>query len=160
MNNLKVISKSPLETLKIAELFASVLSKGDIVVLTGDLGAGKTKFVEGFLHKFNLQDEISSPTFNIVNEYISGNDRVYHFDLYRLEDSDEFYEIGGEEYFEDGICLIEWGELIQDALPQDYITIKICKNSSDENMRSIEFYIKDVFKYQKFKEVLDENFKY
>ena len=119
MYKVNLISNSLEDTLKIGKVFASLLSKGDVVVLTGELGAGKTKFVEGFLENFNLQNEISSPTFNIVNEYCNKDTNVYHFDVYRLEDSDEFYAIGGEEYFEKGICLIEWGELISDVLPKE-----------------------------------------
>ena len=115
MYKIYIESNSPEYTIKIGNNLAKLLSKGDVVVLSGDLGAGKTKFVEGFLHNFGLQDEISSPTFNIINEYISSSNNIYHFDVYRLEDSDEFYAIGGEEYFEKGICLIEWGELISDV---------------------------------------------
>lgn len=145
----KIILKSnnTNDTIKIGSILAKLLSIGDIVVLTGDLGAGKTKFVEGFLHNFGLQNEISSPTFNIVNEYISSEKNIYHFDVYRLEDSDEFYAIGGEEYFEKGICLIEWGELISDVLPKDYIHVTIHKDSNNENLRIFEFYVNDDSKY-------------
>lgn len=136
---IKIKSKSQEETKKIAKIFAKFLSKGDVVVLTGELGSGKTKFVEGFLEFFGLQDEISSPTFNIVNEYIGSQVNIYHFDVYRLEDSDEFYAIGGEEYFEKGICLIEWGEIISDVLPKDCIHIIINKDSNNENLRIFEF---------------------
>lgn len=101
----------------------------------GDLGSGKTKFTEGFLSFFGLEDEISSPTFNIVNEYIKDDISIYHFDVYRLSDISEFYEIGGEEYFEKGICIIEWGEIIQDALPKEYIKINFEKDSYNENIR-------------------------
>ena len=101
----------------------------------GDLGSGKTKFTEGFLSFFGLEDEISSPTFNIVNEYIKNDINIYHFDVYRLSDISEFYEIGGEEYFEKGICIIEWGEIIQDALPKEYIKINFEKDSYNENIR-------------------------
>ena len=139
MNNIEIVSNSPEETLKLASNFAMLLTKGDIVVLTGELGSGKTKFVEGFLKNYNLQDEISSPTFNIVNEYIGVDENIYHFDVYRLEDSDEFYAIGGEEYFEKGICLIEWGEIIKDVLPKEYIHIYISKDNSDENKRIFKF---------------------
>ena len=132
-------SKSQEETKKIAKIFAKFLSKGDVIVLTGELGSGKTKFVEGFLENFGLQNEISSPTFNIVNEYIGRQVNIYHFDVYRLEDSDEFYAIGGEEYFEKGICLIEWGEIISDVLPKDCIHIIINKDSNNENLRIFEF---------------------
>ena len=96
---------------------------------------GKTKFTEGILSYYGLEDEISSPTFTIVNEYISQNINIYHFDVYRLEDSSEFYEIGGEEYFDNGICIIEWGELITDALPNEYIHITFSRNGKDENVR-------------------------
>ena len=84
-----------------------------------------------------MQDEISSPTFNIVNEYTSNKINIYHFDVYRLEDSTEFFEIGGEEYFDKGICLIEWGEIIEDALPKEYIKIVIEKDSLNEEKRII-----------------------
>ena len=109
----KIISNSEEETKLIGRKFAKDLKKGDVIVLTGDLGSGKTKFTEGVLQFFGLENEISSPTFNIVNEYVNRDVNVYHFDVYRLEDEDEFYAIGGEEYFEKGICLIEWGEMIE-----------------------------------------------
>ena len=80
----------------------------------GDLGSGKTKFTEGVLKFFGKENEISSPTFTIVNEYNTDTVNIYHFDVYRLEDQDEFCAIGGEEYFDKGICLIEWGEKILD----------------------------------------------
>ena len=104
----------------------------------GDLGAGKTKFTEGFLSFWNLQDEISSPTFTIVNEYSNSDINIYHFDVYRLEDVDEFYAIGGQEYFEKGICIIEWGELIEEILPQKHIKIEILKDKNNENVRHIK----------------------
>lgn len=111
------------------------LHKGDVVVLSGNLGAGKTKFVEGFLSYFNLQSEISSPTFNIVNEYRNNDIVIFHFDVYRLADSSEFYEIGGEEFFEQGICLIEWGEIIEDALPKDHILINFERDTTNPQKR-------------------------
>ena len=104
----------------------------------GDLGAGKTKFTEGFLSFWNLQDEISSPTFTIVNEYSNNDINIYHFDVYRLADLDEFYAIGGQEYFEKGICIIEWGELILEALPKKYIKVEILKDENEENVRHIK----------------------
>ncbi len=139
MKNLKLISNSPLETTKIAQALAKFLNIGDTVVLTGELGAGKTKFTEGFLTYYNLQDEISSPTFTIVNEYKSPLSTIYHFDVYRLADLDEFYAIGGDEYFDKGICLIEWGEQIEDALPLELIKISFEKNSEDDNSRILNF---------------------
>lgn len=162
MYNLIIKSNSPENTLKIGESLATLLNKGDIVVLTGELGSGKTKFVEGFLQNYNLQDEISSPTFNIVNEYVSEKNNIYHFDVYRLEDSDEFYAIGGEEYFEKGICLIEWGEMILDVLPKDYIHIKILKSPEDENLRTFEFEVNENSKYvevlEKLKSIIQSSY--
>ena len=131
-------SHSESETMDLAFNLASKLHVGDVVVLTGDLGSGKTKFTEGFLKYFNLDKEISSPTFTIVNEYKNNDIKIYHFDVYRLSDSDEFYAIGGEEYFSTGICLIELGEIIKDVLPDNYIHITFEKDSSDENIRYIK----------------------
>lgn len=124
-------SNSANDTLLFAKKFASKLNNKDVIVLTGDLGSGKTKFTEGILSYFGLENEISSPTFTIVNEYHSQNKNIYHFDVYRLEDSSEFYAIGGEEYFESGICIIEWGELIEDVLPNEYIKIQFQKSDND-----------------------------
>lgn len=126
------------ETMKFASELASTLHVGDVVVLSGELGAGKTKFTEGFLKYFGLDNQISSPTFSIVNEYKKDNIHIYHFDVYRLEDVDEFYAIGGEEYFSSGICIIEWGEIIEEALPNNYIKITFEKDIYDENLRYLK----------------------
>ena len=126
------------ETMDFASELANKLNIGDVVVLSGELGAGKTKFTEGFLKHFGLENEISSPTFTIVNEYKNNDINIYHFDVYRLADSSEFYEIGGDEYFDTGICLIEWGELIEDALPSNYIHITFTKNENEENSRILD----------------------
>ncbi len=130
-------SYSEEETIEFAKNYASTLEKNKIIILCGDLGSGKTKFVQGILRFFNLEDEISSPTFTIVNEYINDNISIYHFDLYRLEDIDEFLAIGGEEFFTKGASLIEWGELIESILPKDYAKITIKKSKDDENLRII-----------------------
>ena len=131
-------SHSSNETMEFASNLASQLHIGDVVVLTGELGAGKTKFTEGFLKYFGLDKEISSPTFNIVNEYKKDDIKIYHFDVYRLEDVSEFYAIGGEEYFSSGICIIEWGELIEEALPDTCIRICFEKDDYDENIRYLK----------------------
>ena len=135
MINFNLTSHSETETQNFAYNLASKLQKGDIIVLSGELGSGKTKFTEGFLKYFNLEEEISSPTFTIVNEYKNNDINIYHFDVYRLEDIDEFYAIGGEEYFTSGICIIEWGEIIEDALQKDYIKISFKKDNLNENNR-------------------------
>lgn len=132
-----LICKNENETREFAKNLASILKKGDVIVLSGELGAGKTKFVEGILEHFNLQDEISSPTFTIVNEYKNDEINIYHFDLYRLYDIYEFENIGGEEYFNKGICIFEWGELIEDILPNDYIKIKFERIGNEDNYRKL-----------------------
>ena len=137
MKTFQYTSHSEAETKEFAYNLASKLQIGDIVILSGNLGAGKTKFTEGFLKYFHLDNEISSPTFTIVNEYKNKDITIYHFDVYRLEDIDEFYAIGGEEYFSSGICIIEWGDLIKEALPSDYIKISFEKDNSDENTRHL-----------------------
>lgn len=131
------ISKSEQDTIAFAKNFASHLHKGNIIVLSGELGSGKTKFVQGVLSYFGLENEISSPTFTIVNEYSNERIDIYHFDVYRLADLDEFYAMGGEEYFSKGICLIEWGELIEPILPEHYIKITFQKNSEDIDEREL-----------------------
>ena len=133
----RFISNSEEETKQIGESFAKTLKKGDVVVLCGELGSGKTKFTEGVLRCYGLENEISSPTFTIVNEYKGNNIDIFHFDVYRLENEDEFYAIGGEEYFEKGICLIEWGELIKNALPNKYILVKFNREFDLEDKREI-----------------------
>ena len=131
------ISKNEEDTVDFAYNLAGFLEKGDVIVLTGELGSGKTKFTQGILKYYNLESEISSPTFTIVNEYNAKNINIYHFDVYRLENEEEFFAIGGEEYFEKGICIIEWGELIKNALPKEYIEIKFEKSEDDFNIRNI-----------------------
>ena len=101
----------------------------------GDLGSGKTKFTQGILSYFGLEEEISSPTFTIVNEHHKENLNIYHFDVYRLEDVDEFYAIGGDEYMQNGICIIEWGEIITSALPPEYLTISFERDEESSQIR-------------------------
>ena len=137
------ISKSEQDTINFAYEFAKNLKIGDTIILSGQLGSGKTKFTQGILKYFGLENEISSPTFTIVNEYNSDNINIYHFDLYRLADIDEFYAIGGEEYLQNGICIFEWGEMIEDILIK-YIKISFCKTLENDNYREIT--IKDYSK--------------
>ena len=134
---MKFITNSEEETIELGKRIAAKLKKGMVIILTGDLGSGKTKLVEGILSHFGLQDEISSPTFTIVNEYNAKELNIYHFDVYRLEDIDEFLAIGGEEYFEKGACLIEWGEMLEEIVPKDCVKITFSR-SDDENVRNIE----------------------
>ena len=133
----ELISNSPEETIELGKKIAANLKKGDVIVLTGDLGSGKTKLTEGILTYFGLEKEISSPTFTIVNEYYTTNLNIYHFDVYRLEEEEEFLAIGGEEYFDKGACIIEWGEMIENMLPQNYTKIIFTRDLENEKLRKI-----------------------
>lgn len=102
---------------------------GDIYCLSGDLGVGKTVFTRGFARGLNIDEPITSPTFTIVNEYHSGRLAFYHFDVYRIDDEDEMYNIGFDEYIDgDGVCLIEWAELIAGIIPDNARKILIEKD--------------------------------
>ncbi len=129
------------ETRKIGFELGKKSVKGEIYCLQGDLGVGKTVFTKGFAKGLGITEHITSPTFTIVNEYHSGRLPFYHFDVYRIGDVEEMFEIGYEEYFYgDGVCFIEWAELIRDILPEDVKWIKINKDltSDNENYRKIE----------------------
>lgn len=135
---MEVITNSEKETIELGMKIAPKLEKGMVIVLSGDLGSGKTKLTEGILTYFGLENEISSPTFTIVNEYHTDSLNIYHFDVYRLADIDEFYAIGGEEYFDKGASIIEWGEMIEEILPKDHIKISFERNFDEENKRVIK----------------------
>ena len=127
-------------TRELGYMFASKLKKGDTIVLNGDLGSGKTIFVSGFLSFYGKESETSSPTFTIVNEHnLTKELNLYHFDVYRLESSDEFLAIGGDEYFAQGISIVEWGNKIQDVLPKEYLEINIQKEEENLDVRNFVF---------------------
>ena len=131
-------SNSPKETENIARAFSKELKSGDVLCSNGDLGVGKTAFVQGLVKALGVNEPISSPTFTIVNCY-EGTLPIYHFDVYRIDDSDEMYEIGFEEYvYGNGISIIEWSEKIADILPENRYEIEICKDYSiHEDFRTI-----------------------
>lgn len=140
------ISKNELETEQIAYEFAKKLDNTSVIVLDGDLGAGKTKFVYGLAKYFNISNLVCSPTFTIVNEYpVTSSNKVstiYHFDVYRLNDSTDFIDSIGTEYFENGLCIIEWGKIIYDILPENTLVISIERMPENENYRKISIYKK------------------
>lgn len=116
------------ETAEVGFKLGILLKAGDVVCLTGNLGTGKTAFTGGLAHALGVEGYITSPTFTIVNEY-RGRIPLYHFDAYRISDSDEMFEIGFEEYLEgNGIVVIEWAELISDVLPDSRINVCIGKD--------------------------------
>lgn len=135
---MKYQSNSPEETKRFAEAFAKRLSPGSVVTLDGDLGAGKTAFVQGMAKGLGITDYISSPTFTIINCY-EGRLPLYHFDVYRICDYDEMYEIGYEEYINsEGVCVIEWSELIREILPPERYAVRILKDlEKGEDYREI-----------------------
>lgn len=127
------------ETKERAKEFAKTLDKGSVICLYGDLGAGKTAFVQGVAEGLEIEEYITSPTFTIVNMYESGRLTLYHFDVYRIADVDEMYELGYEEYvYGDGVSIIEWPQLIEEILPCERINIHIEKDmEKDINYRRI-----------------------
>ena len=126
---MKYITNSYEETERVAAELAKSLKGGEVIAMYGDLGAGKTAFVRGLARAPGIEGHITSPTFTIMNAY-NGRLPLYHFDVYRIADPDEMYEIGCDEYIgSDGVCVIEWAELREDILPGEYIKINIKKDS-------------------------------
>lgn len=132
-------SYSRQETQKIAYQFAQSCNSGDVICLNGDLGAGKTAFVAGFVKAFGYTGYTSSPTFTLINEYLA-DVPIYHFDVYRMEDPGELDTLGIDEYlYGDGICLIEWADKIAEFLPAQRYEVTILKDDSQgEDYRNIE----------------------
>lgn len=127
MKNYESFSEN--DTFEIAKNIAKELKKGNIVCLDGDLGVGKTIFAKGFAKGLGIEDDITSPTFTLVQSYESLDNVLHHFDVYRISDESEMDEIGYEEYFfSDAICLIEWSSLIPDLIPENAIRISIEKD--------------------------------
>jgi len=142
---IEIISNSPVFTRNLGKKFSAVLSKGDIVLFTGELGGGKTTFISGLAEGFGLGKNLSSPSFTILNEYrIDSNRRFIHADLYRLENTKEIDGTGLEDYFYDGISIIciEWGDRIKDNIEKDYLEINfsyLIDESSTGTKRKIAF---------------------
>ena len=133
---MEFVSKSFKETMNFAENFAKTLSAPKVVLLSGDLGAGKTTFAKGFARGLGAKEIITSPTFTLLNEY-DCNPKLYHFDMYRLSSKEEAFELGFEDYFNknDGIVLVEWAENVSGLITPPYILVKIDKIS--DNSRKI-----------------------
>ncbi len=122
-------TNSAFETAALAEKLAEASSPGMVFALSGDLGAGKTVFSQGFGKGLGVTGPVTSPTFTLLQVYEEGRIPFYHFDVYRLGDPSEFEEIGGEDYlYGDGVCLIEWPEQIEDYLPENTVLVRIGKD--------------------------------
>lgn len=133
----KLITNSPEQTRALGEKTAQLIKDNLIICLEGDLGAGKTLFTQGFCAALHVKEPVTSPTFNLMNVY-EGDRRIYHFDLYRLENEDDLYEIGFYEYtdVENEAVLIEWPDRFTDCMPEDYIHFQIERTAAD-NQREI-----------------------
>ncbi|MCR5388220.1 MAG: tRNA (adenosine(37)-N6)-threonylcarbamoyltransferase complex ATPase subunit type 1 TsaE [Lachnospiraceae bacterium] len=130
MNTKTIETNSPEETYNFAKAFAEQTKPGTIITLSGDLGVGKTVFAQGFAAGLGITEPVSSPTFTILQTYDEGRMPFYHFDVYRIADPEEMYEIGYEDcFFGDGVCLVEWASLIEELLPEDITEVIIEKNT-------------------------------
>ena len=135
-------TRSPEETYALGEKIGKAAQPGQIYTLTGDLGVGKTVFTQGVAAGLGITEPVSSPTFTIVQVYDEGRLPFYHFDVYRIGDVEEMEEIGFDEYiFGEGVCLIEWANLIEEILPPHYQTVrieKVLEKGFDYRMITIE----------------------
>jgi tRNA threonylcarbamoyladenosine biosynthesis protein TsaE len=132
----KITTYSEDETMELAQNIESEKFPNMVICLTGDLGSGKTVFAKGFAQALEVKEEVTSPTFNIIKEYTSGEMPLYHMDVYRLEESKQ--DLGIEEYFtKKGVTIIEWADMIEDQLPDRRLDIRIKNSIEDEDKRII-----------------------
>ena len=134
---MQITTHSADETQALGQKLASRLAPGDVIAYFGDLGAGKTAFTRGLAQGLGITDPVTSPTYTIVNEYLSGRIPLFHFDMYRLSSSDELFDIGWGDYLSrGGVCAVEWSENVEDAL-QDAIRVTIEKDADEPDTRHI-----------------------
>ena len=134
---MEFLSHSVSETEQIAQQFAASLHPGDVVAYSGDLGAGKTAFTRGLARGLGYTGRVTSPTFNIVNEY-DGPVPLFHFDLYRLEGEEDLFDIGWEDYLtRGGICAVEWSQRAPGVLPPETIRVSLARHPQEPDWRII-----------------------
>lgn len=134
---MEFITRSPQETERLGAALARYLLPGDVLAYTGDLGAGKTAFTRGLAAGLGITDRVTSPTYTVVNEYLSGRLPLFHFDMYRLHSADELFDIGWEDYLtRGGVCAVEWSENVEEAL-EDPIRVELRKVNDDPEQRVI-----------------------
>ena len=132
------ITHSPEETEALGEKLAKILIPGTILAYRGDLGAGKTAFTRGLARGLDCREQVTSPTYTIVNEYLGGKLPLFHFDMYRLRSSEDLFDIGWDDYLErGGVCAVEWSENVADAM-EDPITVTIEKIGDNSRRITIE----------------------
>ena len=135
---MEFLTNSPAETEAVGAALGRVLKPGTVIAYQGDLGAGKTAFTRGLARGLGCGDMVTSPTYTIVNEYLSGRLPLFHFDMYRLTSSEELWDIGWEDYLErGGVCAVEWSENVEDAL-EDAVSVTIEKLGEDTRRITIE----------------------
>ena len=135
---MKIITKSEKETQEAGEKLVQTLAPGSVVAMYGDLGAGKTAFVRGMTRGLEINFPVSSPTFNVVNEY-PGKVPLFHFDMYRLGSADELFDIGWDDYLErGGICAVEWSENVEEAFEPGTVKVTITKLGDTEREITVE----------------------
>ncbi|MBM4165373.1 MAG: tRNA (adenosine(37)-N6)-threonylcarbamoyltransferase complex ATPase subunit type 1 TsaE [Ignavibacteria bacterium] len=141
------VSRSETDTIDLGKTFARQLRSNDIVALFGNLGSGKTRFVQGICNALNVEHNISSPTFTLINEYKSDKGKIFHFDFYRIHSVDEILQLGFYEYLEsDGICIIEWAERTKEFLPAvRYDVYFEFGENENERMICIEKFLNDEY---------------
>ncbi|MBQ7817445.1 MAG: tRNA (adenosine(37)-N6)-threonylcarbamoyltransferase complex ATPase subunit type 1 TsaE [Oscillospiraceae bacterium] len=131
---MEFITNSPQQTEMLGAALGKILTPGSVIAYEGDLGAGKTAFTRGLARGLGCTDMVTSPTYTIVNEYLSGRLPLFHFDMYRLRSSDDLWDIGWEDYLErGGVCAVEWSENVADAM-ENAISVRI-ESLSDESRR-------------------------
>ena len=135
---MEFVTECEQETEALGERLAGRLEPGAVVAFTGDLGAGKTAFTRGLARGLGISGRVTSPTFTVVNEYEGGRLPLFHFDMYRLGDEDELFDIGWEDYLNrGGVCAVEWSERIAGALPPETVTVTISRCPEHEDWRKI-----------------------
>ena len=135
---MEYITNSPIETEKVGEALGKVLAPGSILAYEGDLGAGKTAFTRGLARGLGATEQVTSPTYTIVNEYLSGRLPLFHFDMYRLGSSDDLWDIGWEDYLDrQGVCAVEWSENVADAM-EGAVRVRIEKTGEESRRITIE----------------------
>ena len=135
---MEFITNSPEETEAVGKALAAVLAPGTVLAYRGDLGAGKTAFTRGLARGLGIADPVTSPTYTIVNEYLSGRMPLFHFDMYRLHSADDLFDIGWDDYLErGGVCAVEWSENVWEAM-EDAIVVTIEKTGDESRKITID----------------------
>ena len=135
---MEFITHSPMETEQLGQKLGQTLPAGTVIAYRGDLGAGKTAFTRGLARGLGITDPVTSPTYTIVNEYVSGRLPLFHFDMYRLHSADDLFDIGWDDYLErGGICAVEWSENVTEAM-EDALTVTIQKIGEESRKITLE----------------------